>query len=46
MPKGLNGVKQRFVRWDTYGLFRTMRNAYRTGRRAQHAISATVRRPH
>jgi glycosyltransferase involved in cell wall biosynthesis len=43
LPGGINGVKHRFVRWDSYGLFRTVRNAYRAGRKAQQVIEQTMR---
>jgi len=38
MPSGVAGLKQRFVRWDAYGLFHTLRAAYRSARRARSAV--------
>ncbi len=31
-PRGWNGVKHRFIRWDAYPLFAAARNVYRAGR--------------
>jgi glycosyltransferase involved in cell wall biosynthesis len=33
-PRGWNGVKHRFVRWDAYPVFAAARNVYRAGRQA------------
>jgi glycosyltransferase involved in cell wall biosynthesis len=33
-PRGWNGVKHRFVRWDAYPVFIAARNVYRAGRQA------------
>jgi glycosyltransferase involved in cell wall biosynthesis len=38
-PPGVAGLKQRFVRWDAYGLFHTFRTAYRSARRARSALA-------
>lgn len=38
LPRGVNGVKHRFVRWDAYGMFAALRGAYRAGQRARLAL--------
>lgn len=35
VPTGVNGVKHRFIRWDAYRAFSTLRNVYRSARRNQ-----------
>jgi len=40
-PRGVNGVKHRFVGWDAYGMYAALRRAYRVGQRAR---SVAVRR--
>jgi glycosyltransferase involved in cell wall biosynthesis len=38
VPRGVNGVKHRFLRWDAYGVYAAVRNVYRAGRRAQRTV--------
>jgi len=46
-PRGVNGVKHRFVGWDAYGMYAALRRAYRAGRRARSGgrWAATRRSP-
>jgi glycosyltransferase involved in cell wall biosynthesis len=40
VPRGLNGVKHRFVRWDAYGMYATARGLYRARRGPRWAVPA------
>ncbi len=44
-PRGWNGVKHRFVRWDAYPIFVAARNVYRAGRQAARITRQTRVRP-